>query len=210
MSAAEISHAIQSIGFLTDFRESSLMYPVIMSTHLACIALFGGMILMTDLRLLGISLTRVPLADVIDGLRIWKRIGLVVMIFCGLMLALSEMDKYYANTYFQIKMVVLLLAGLQHLAFRKSVYNNAAAIDKMPELPGVAKLCGLTSLIVWIGILCLGRWIAYYEAPGKPDAAQLVGSVRQEMPRQKMPRHAEPGVAVEAVRVQVPAATPGL
>ena len=33
-------------------RESSYAYPIIMSTHLACIAVFGGMILMTDLRLM--------------------------------------------------------------------------------------------------------------------------------------------------------------
>src|SRR5579863_8445693 len=51
-----IYHDIQSIGFLTDIRESALVYPVIMTTHLACIAVFGGLILITDLRMLGVAL----------------------------------------------------------------------------------------------------------------------------------------------------------
>jgi hypothetical protein len=53
MTIAEISHSIQSIGFLTYIRESGYTYPMILSTHLATIAVFGGMILMTDFRILG-------------------------------------------------------------------------------------------------------------------------------------------------------------
>ena len=56
MSVAQISHAIQSIGFLTYIRESSYTYPMILSTHLTAICVFGGMILMTDLRILGFAM----------------------------------------------------------------------------------------------------------------------------------------------------------
>ena len=173
MSAAEISHAIQEVGFLVSFRESAIVYPVIMSTHLACIALFGGMILVTDLRLLGLIMTEIPLTNLVDGLRIWKRLGLIIMVFCGLLLATSEMDKYYANPYFQIKIALLLLVGVHAMIFRRSVYANTAAIDRTPVLPGMAKLAGWTSLIIWICIFSLGRWIAYYEPPERrPGGSQ--------------------------------------
>ena len=49
-SIGSIAQAIQDTGFFTAIRESGLAYPVIMSTHLSSIAVFGGMILMTDLR----------------------------------------------------------------------------------------------------------------------------------------------------------------
>jgi len=173
MSAAEISHAIQEIGFLVAVRESAILYPVIMATHLGCIALFGGLILVTDLRLLGVSMTKIPLADLLNGTRIWKRIGLTLMLICGLLLATSEMDKYYANPYFQIKLGVLVLAGVHALVFRRSVYANAAELDKSPTMPGIAKLCGWTSLLIWIGILSLGRWIAYYESPDRRPGGAL-------------------------------------
>jgi hypothetical protein len=41
-----------------------------MATHLACIAVFGGMILMTDLRLLGVSMTGRSVTDVVSQFRL--------------------------------------------------------------------------------------------------------------------------------------------
>ena len=65
MSVAQISHQIQSIGFLTYIRESGYTYPMILSTHLATICIFGGLILMTDLRILGLTMREVPVTDVV-------------------------------------------------------------------------------------------------------------------------------------------------
>src|SRR6266700_2839746 len=126
MSVATISHEIQSIGFLTYIRESGYTYPIIMATHLASIAAFGGMILMTDLRLLGLAMQNRPVADVVGQLRVWKRIGFVIMVTCGILLATSEADKYYGNPYFQLKMFLLLLVGVHAIVFRRSVYGNTA------------------------------------------------------------------------------------
>jgi hypothetical protein len=87
MSIAAISHAIQNSAFFTDVRQSELFYPTVMATHLTCIAIFGGMILMTNLRLMGLALTSTPLASVIDSMRNWKRGGFVLMVSCGILLA---------------------------------------------------------------------------------------------------------------------------
>jgi hypothetical protein len=168
MSVASISHAIQSIGFLTDIRESGYTYPIIMATHLTSIAIFGGLILMTDLRLLGLALVDVPIADVVRGTRPWKWVGFVIMVTMGLLLGTSEMDKYYGNPYFQLKMFLILMVGVHAYVFHRGVYSNPAALDKMPQIPRVAKMAAVTSLVIWIGIASLGRWIAYYEPPKSP------------------------------------------
>jgi hypothetical protein len=170
MTVASISHEIQSIGFLTYIRESGYTYPVIMATHLTCIAVFGGLILMTDLRLLGLALTDVPIADVVKGTRMWKRIGFVIMVTMGLLLATSEMDKYYGNPYFQLKMTLILLVAVHAIVFHRSVYGNPEVLDKMPKIPRVAKTAAVCSLVIWIGIASLGRWIAYYEPPKNPNS----------------------------------------
>jgi hypothetical protein len=175
MTAASISHAIQSVGFLTDLRESQYVYPIVMSIHLSSIALFGGLILITDLRLLGLALTNVPVADLVGGLRIWKRIGFVVMVTMGLLLATSEMDKYYANPYFQLKMFLLLMVGVHALIFRPRVYNNTEAIDRARRMPRAARVAAMTSLVIWIGIATCGRWIAYFEAPKTTAAETAAG-----------------------------------
>jgi hypothetical protein len=174
MSAASISHAIQSIGFLTAFRESGYVYPIVMATHLSCIAVFGGLILATDLRLLGLALTDMPIADVVNGLKNWKRLGFVIMVTMGLLLGLSEMDKYYANPYFILKMIMILMIGVHAIVFRPRVYNHPEVLDRTPQIPRVAKVAAICSLVIWISIPCLGRWIAYYEPPKTPGTSDRV------------------------------------
>jgi uncharacterized membrane protein len=163
-----IAETIQSIGFLTDFRESALVYPVVMTTHLACIAVFGGMILMTDLRLLGLAMTHRTVTDVVNQFRFWKRVGFCIMVTMGALLASSEAVKYSPNPFFWAKMSLLVLVGVHALIFRPRVYNNTAAIDKEPKLPTRAKLAGGLSLLLWLSILTMGRLIGYWEGPGSP------------------------------------------
>jgi hypothetical protein len=135
-----------------------------MATHLTCIAVFGGLILLTDLRLLGLTLKEYTITEVVNGLRPWKWLGFCIMISMGLLLGLSESNKYYGNPYFQAKMVFLALVGVHALVFRPSVYKNTEALDRAaPRIPAVAKSAAICSLIIWIAIPCLGRWIAYYE-----------------------------------------------
>jgi hypothetical protein len=165
MSALEISQAIQSTRLMTAMRESMLAYPIILSSHLASIGIFGGMILLTDLRLLGVALKSVPIANVIRGTRTWKRIGFVVMVSCGIMLGGAKLATYYDNPYFQLKMTFLALTGVHAMVFHRSVYANPEKLDQAPKIPGVAKLAACVSMILWVTILSAGRWIAYYERP---------------------------------------------
>ncbi len=165
MSLAEAMHAIQSVGFLTDLRESADMYPIVMSTHLSCIAVFGGMILMTDMRLLGLALKDYTVTEVVSALRPWKRIGGTIMIVMGLLLGSSEADKYYANPFFWWKLTLLALVGVHALIFRPLVYNRTEQIDRSAEIPREAKLAAILSLVLWLGVLTMGRLIGYYEGP---------------------------------------------
>jgi hypothetical protein len=174
-----ISDAIQSIGFLTAFRESALVYPIAMTTHLACIAVFGGMILMTDLRLLGIFMTDRTVTDVVNQFRNWKRFGFCIMVTMGALLASSEAVKYSDNPFFWAKMCFLSLVAVHAIIFRPRVYNNTAAIDSAPALPRPAKLAGALSLVIWFGVLTMGRLIGYYEpaAPAQQPGARVVSQV---------------------------------
>lgn len=178
MTVAEISHAIQSVGFLTYVRESGYTYPMILSIHLTAIAVFGGLILMTDVRILGWAMTDIPVAEVVRTLKKWKVIGFCIMVAMGLLLGLSEMDKYYSNPYFLIKMVLIWIAFPLHaIIFHGPVYSKPEALDAAPKMPGIARAAAISSLCIWIAIACCGRWIAYYEPKdknGKPIVAQIV------------------------------------
>jgi len=154
---------LQNTGFMSYIRESGLEYPIIMSTHLACIAVFGGMIVITDLRLLGVVLTERPIADVVNGLRWWKRLGFVIMVCMGIMLFGSKAAEYYPNPYFWVKMTSLFLVLIHAIIFRPLVYNHPEELDKSPVIPTRAKAAGVLSLILWTAVLCNGRLIGYWE-----------------------------------------------
>jgi hypothetical protein len=178
MTALQIADSIQSIGFLTYIRESGYTYPMIMATHLASIAVFGGLILATDLRLLGVAFTDIPVADVVRGLRPWKWLGFIVIVTMGLLLGLSEADKYYNNPYFWFKMLFLwILFPLHAIVFHK-IYAAPEELDRSPHLPSNAKAAAIASLVIWILLPSFGRWIAYYEPPkegkSRPPVATLV------------------------------------
>jgi uncharacterized membrane protein len=174
MSLAALFHAIQETGWATGIRESALVYPVIMICHLTAISLFGGMILMTDLRLLGLAMQKRPVADVVAGFRMWKRAGFVIMVSLGFLLAASKADDYYGNPYFRMKMSLLALVGIHALIFGRSVYAKAAEYDRTSQIPRLAKVAACLSLLLWIGLVCCGRWIAYFEPGDKPAAGQVV------------------------------------
>jgi hypothetical protein len=158
------AHSIQSIGFLSDFSESVLAYPIVLSIHLTCIALFGGMILMTNLRLLGLNFMGLTITEMVTNLRAWKRVGGSIMIATGLLLATSEAEKYAPNPFFWTKMVILGLIGVHGLIFRPMVYNRTEELDRSPVIPAKAKVAAILSLVLWIGMFTMGRLIAYWDA----------------------------------------------
>lgn len=172
-----IAHDIQSIGFLTGIRESALVFPVLLTTHLAIIAAFGGMILMTDMRLLDLALKSRPVSDVVSGLRVWKRVGFVLMVSVGLLLGCSEAEKYSINPFFWIKMSLLVCVLIHAAVYRRSVYDDAVAgkFDGPAGIPQRARTAAILSLILWVCIPVMGRLIGYYEPKDKNNPpAELI------------------------------------
>lgn len=156
---------LQSFSFATYLRESGLAYPIIMATHLAGMGLFGGLILMTDLRLLGLVMRGATITEVVTQFRVWKRVGIVVVAGCGVLLAWSKAAVYSTNPYFWLKLVLLTLVVVHSQVFRKSVYYNTEELDRAAEVPTHAKWAAVLSLLLWVGIVSAGRMIGYYEPP---------------------------------------------
>jgi hypothetical protein len=166
LSIAQIFHWVQSTGWANALRESDLVYPIVLSLHLCGIAFFGGAILMTNLRLLGLILQKSTVADIVRQLRPWKWAGFILVVTCGVLLASAKADTYYPNRYFRIKILLLACVGVHALVFRRSIYKASSAI-----LPRNARLAACLSLALWLGILSMGRWIAYYEKSKKVKAS---------------------------------------
>ena len=144
-------------------REGMLPYPILGGIHLLGMALFGGMLIATDLRLLGWALRTRAVSDVVCSLRNWKRFGFVVISISGLLLAWAEPLKLYRSPAFWVKVVLLILVGVHARYFRDSVYKNTAQLDAADVMPKQARLAAALSLLLWIGLTLSGRLIAFDE-----------------------------------------------
>jgi uncharacterized membrane protein len=156
---------LQYTPFVSAFRESGLAYPIVLTGHLTGMGLFGGMIAMTDMRLLGWAMRNSSITDLVEQLRVWKRIGFVLVVSCGAMLLAAKAELYYHNPFYWTKMTLLALVGVHALVFHKSVYGNTAELDRSPTIPTRAKVAACISLALWIGLVSAGRSIAYFDVP---------------------------------------------
>lgn len=143
------------IGFVDSTQ--AYAYPVLLSLHMAALAFFGGMIVVTDLRLLGLGMRSYSVSEIVNGLRVPKRFGFALAAACGVLLLGYGTERYSWNRWFGIKIALLVLAAISYLIFRRGVYNNAAELDRATRIPGRAKLAAGLSLLLWTGVACAGR-----------------------------------------------------
>lgn len=176
MSVLEIAKNIQAMDLFTALRGSDYVYPIVLSCHLVGIAFFAGMILVVDLRLLGLAMRDYPLSQLVGSLRVPKRIGFAVVATCGILLAGSKAVEYSYNSFFQLKLALLALAGMHALVFRRSVYNNTAELDRLASMPIHAKVAGGLSLVLWTSIVISGRGIGYLKAPIERLSVAVIGA----------------------------------
>jgi hypothetical protein len=141
--------------------ESRWGYPIVESTHVLTMCLFLGMVIMLDLRLLGVTLRRVPVSQVTLRLLPWARAGFVVMIISGALLFYAIPVRTFHNIFFRFKLVVLVFAGLNAWVFHWTVFRSVAEWDLDPVLPKRARMAGAVSLVLWTSIVVAGRMIAY-------------------------------------------------
>ena len=163
MTPEALALAIRNTQFFTAGRESAIFYPVVLATHLTCIAIFGGMILATNLRLLGFAFTDIGATEMVRALRPWKHAGLAIMLSCGVLLAGARANTYYPNTYFRLKLLLLTLL-LVHAAIFRPVYRQAGVLESA-GVRGNGRLAAALSLLLWAAVVCAGRWIAYWDSP---------------------------------------------
>jgi hypothetical protein len=168
MSLLSICQWLQNTDWATAIRQSSWVYPILLASHLTGIALFGGMLLVSDIRLRGFALTKVPIAEVVGRLRPWKRVGLIWMISFGFLLFSAKAARYYINPYFTTKIILLLLTGVHAMVFRRRVYSRTVEFDRMGAVPSEARTAAWISLALWLAIIVMGRMIGYYELPDEP------------------------------------------
>ena len=136
-------------------RGGSWQFPAVETIHILALAVLIGVVVVMDLRLMGMMMRGWKVAGLWRELRPYFNGSLSIILISGTLLYLSEAMKAFINGAFWVKVYLLAAALLFHFAVVRRVTRN----DEVRRPVGWA--VGLTSLILWLGIGWAGRAIGF-------------------------------------------------
>jgi len=154
LAATSVSQTIQTIDWII---------PAVQTIHILAVAAVVTSALMVDLRLLGVRRNEQSLAGVAGRLLPFIWWALPVLLATGAVLIVAEPARALQNPVFLLKMGLLLLAAGVTLACHLPIRRNAAFWELTPGRRRAGQLIALSSIPLWIAIVCAGRWIAYVQ-----------------------------------------------
>lgn len=154
-------------SFVTSIADSGLnqwigetywLWPVLEIIHFIGLSVMLGALLIIDARLLGMLGTY-------DTTSVKRLVPLVWFGFCinlasGTMFFIGDPMRYSINIGFQLKMLLILIAGLNVVVYQLQVRPQLTGWNTV-SMPTIARLVAIASLATWGGVLLLGRLIPY-------------------------------------------------
>jgi hypothetical protein len=137
-------------------RESTYGFSILLTVHVVFMCLFLGLIIMMDLRLVGVGNLRTPPDEIQKRLFPWQILGFVVVVVSGVLLFYSKPLYYYGKGFFWTKLVLMGLAGVNAGAIHLITHRARGGWDST-----AARTAGALSLALWASVLVTGRLIAY-------------------------------------------------
>lgn len=136
-------------------------YPILESLHTVGVAVFLGLLLVWDLRLIGVLFRGVAVTEVWARLIPWITIGAVFMMSSGVLLYWAKPVYSWGHIFFRIKLAALVLALLNAAAFHFGIERRIVDWDLVPHPPRAARAAGVISIALWAVIVVAGRLIGY-------------------------------------------------
>jgi hypothetical protein len=138
--------------------ESLWGYPALETVHTIGMAMLIGSLGLINLRVLGFK-PDLPMLGTGQLLPLaWT--GFTLNAISGALLFTSDAVYFFNSWTFRIKMLLILLAGINAALLGKRVFREAASTAPV-AVESSTKLIALTSLVFWFGAVCAGRLIAY-------------------------------------------------
>jgi hypothetical protein len=141
-------------------RGSLWLYPIVEIFHITGFVLLVGSVTMFDLRVLGCA-RALPVRALGRHLLPWSVASLLLVIPAGLMMFSAHPHDFIGKQVFQLKLLLIALAGLNAGLFHIGVYRSVAQWDVGAAAPLLARIHAIASLTLWIAVLSCGRLIAY-------------------------------------------------
>jgi hypothetical protein len=151
LKSTELSWAVRHFPWI---------WPASETLHFMGLAMLIGAVGLVDLRMLGVA-KGVPFAA-LHKLVPWGIAGFVINTITGILFFAGDPFQYINNIAFGLKILFILLAGLNMAAFYLfGVFRTAEALGPGDDAPLSAKVIAGSSLFLWIGVMYLGRMLPF-------------------------------------------------
>ncbi len=161
MDISSLLDWLQKTGVAVQIRDSLFAFPLLESVHVVGLSLVFGTIAVLDFRLLGVASTSRPVSRVMADLLKWTWAAFALTALTGGLMFITNAVVYFHNTYFRAKMILLVLAGLNMLAFELTGRRTMHRWDTTRPTPPAARAVATISLIIWVGVIVAGRVIGF-------------------------------------------------
>ena len=154
------ANPVEALPLARMMRESLWAYPIVETIHIVGFAILVGSVVMFDLRVLGLS-KQVSVRALARHLLPWSWASLALIVPTGFLMFLAHAGDFLANGTFQLKMALLMAAGINAVVFHTIPYPSVAAWDTKVAAPLAARVSVIVSIVLWVAIISCGRLLAY-------------------------------------------------
>lgn len=142
----------------SEMQSNAYLFPTVEALHIMGSVALVASTSIVGLRLAGLVLTDIPVSKIAKQFLPWAWLGFGVQVVTGTLLFMSEATQAYANVIFQVKMALIVLAGIIALVFHQTVYRRVKAWD-LSNPPFSAKFAGYALIVIWFAVIAAGRWL---------------------------------------------------
>jgi hypothetical protein len=162
MSFDPILKWLENTSIAQAIAEGENLFPWIEGVHVLAITLVVGSIAIVDLRLIGFASRDHAVTRITKDVLPLTWVAFVVAALSGGLLFASKAMTYGHNFFFQGKLILLVLAGLNMALFHVLVSRDVERWGSTPHTtPLPAKVAGACSLCLWVAVVAFGRWIGF-------------------------------------------------
>lgn len=137
-------------------------YSWLEATHVLTLMVCIGSLFIIDFRMLGLVMPNVPASIIAARLHKPMIIGFVIMFITGALLVYAKPVETIQSLWFRMKMVLLLLAFINAWIFNNRLKTAVEGNwDTDPVAPKPLRTGAIISLVLWCGVVTLGRYIPY-------------------------------------------------
>lgn len=134
-------------------------YTTVVTIHTLGFVVLVGAIAVFDLRVLGFS-RDVPLRALSRLTLPWCFAAVLVVFPTGLLMLSAHADDLLSSRAFQLKLGLILAAGMNAAFFRTGPWTTVPAWDQGVAAPLAARASAALSIVLWAGVLSCGQLVS--------------------------------------------------